>query len=197
MKKYVYLFNEGNKDMRDLLGGKGANLAEMCNMGLPVPLGFTVTTEACKQYYQDNEELNEDIKTEILIALKKLENEVGKRIGDPEKPLLLSVRSGSPVSMPGMMDTILNLGLNDQIAKKLSKDGDSIRFIYDSYRRLIMMFADVVKGKDKDKFEAILEKYKEKRSAKTDLDLTAEDMYNIAMESKEAYKEIVGEDFPE
>ena len=197
MKKYVYLFNEGNKDMRDLLGGKGANLAEMCNMGLPVPLGFTVTTEACKQYYQDNEELNEDIKTEILITLKKLETEVGKKIGDPENPLLLSVRSGSPVSMPGMMDTILNLGLNDQIAKNLSKDEDSIRFIYDSYRRLIMMFADVVKGKDKDKFEAILEKYKEKRSAKTDLDLTAEDMYNIAMESKEAYKEIVGEDFPE
>ena len=197
MKKYVYLFNEGNKDMRDLLGGKGANLAEMCNMGLPVPLGFTVTTEACKQYYSDGETLSENVKTEILIDIKKLKSEVNKKIGDTENPLLLSVRSGAPVSMPGMMDTILNLGLNDKIAKSLSKDEDSIRFIYDSYRRLIMMFADVVKGKDKDKFEEIMEKYKTNRNAKTDLELTAEDMYNIAMESKDVYKEIVGEDFPE
>ena len=197
MQKYVYLFNEGNKDMRSLLGGKGANLAEMCNMGLPVPLGFTVTTEACKRYYEDEKEINTEIKTEILTVLKKLETQTNKKIGDTENPLLLSVRSGSPVSMPGMMDTILNLGLNDEIAKALSKDENSIRFIYDSYRRLIMMFANVVKGKDKDEFENILNKYKEKRHATTDLDLTAEDMYNIAMESKEVYQKIVGEPFPE
>ena len=197
MKKYVYLFNEGNKDMRNLLGGKGANLSEMTNMALPVPRGFTITTEACTNYYESGEKLDRYLEDEILSVLKKLEEQTSKTLGSPLNPLLLSVRSGSPISMPGMMDTILNLGLNDKIAKKLSKDEASIRFIYDSYRRLIMMFANVVKGKDRDKFEEVISKVKEKRSVSTDIELSAEDMYEIAMESKKVYKEIVGEEFPE
>ncbi len=197
MKKYVYLFNEGNKDMRNLLGGKGANLAEMTNMGLPVPRGFTITTEACINYYESGEELDKVREEEILNALKKLEEQTSKKLGSSEKPLLLSVRSGAPISMPGMMDTILNLGLNDKIAKSLSKDEDSIRFIYDSYRRLIMMFADVVKGKGRDKFEDLVAKVKNKRKVSNDIELSAEDMYGIAMESKKIYKKLVGEEFPE
>ncbi len=195
--KYVYLFTEGNKDMRALLGGKGANLAEMTNMGLPVPMGLTVTTEACNQYHRENETLSKEIERQILDGIKQIEIKTNKELGNPEKPLLLSVRSGSPVSMPGMMDTILNLGLNDKIAKALSKDEESIRFIYDSYRRLIMMFADVVKGKGKEEFEKLLTEKKEERKLKTDLELNAEDIYNIAMKSKEIYKKITGEDFPE
>ena len=197
MKKYVYLFNEGNKDMRNLLGGKGANLAEMTNMGLPVPRGFTITTEACINYYESGEELDKVREEEILNTLKKLEEQTSKKLGSSEKPLLLSVRSGAPISMPGMMDTILNLGLNDKIAKSLSKDEDSIRFIYDSYRRLIMMFADVVKGKGRDKFEDLVAKVKSKRKVSNDIELSAEDMYGIAMESKKIYKKLVGEEFPE
>ena len=197
MKKYVYLFDEGNKDLKNLLGGKGANLAEMTNMGLPVPYGLTVTTEACNLYFSDGELLNEDVQKQILKGIKRMEEKTGKKLGDENNPLLLSVRSGSPISMPGMMDTILNLGLNDKIASALAKDEDSKRFIYDSYRRLIMMFADVVKGKGKDKFEEYLTKYKENKGVKNDLDLTANDMVLLTETFKELYKKLVKEEFPE
>lgn len=197
MEKYVYLFNEGNKDMRSLLGGKGANLAEMTSMDLPVPYGLTVTTEACKKYYQDKENISEEIVNEIFEGITKIENKTNKTIGSKENPLLLSVRSGSPISMPGMMDTILNLGLNDEIAASLAKDEDSARFIYDSYRRLIMMFADVVRGKGKEPFEEILTKAKQEKKVTNDLDLTAEDMYKITLESKKEYRRLTGERFPE
>lgn len=197
MKKYVYLFDEGNKDLKNLLGGKGANLAEMTNMGLLVPYGFTVTTEACNLYFKEGELLNEDVQRQILRGVKKTEEKTGKKLGDETMPLLLSVRSGSPVSMPGMMDTILNLGLNDTIASALAKDEDSKRFIYDSYRRLIMMFADVVKGEGKDVFEDYLTNYKKKKKVQSDLDLDAEDMVNITRAFKDLYKELVQEEFPE
>lgn len=197
MKQYVYLFSEGNKDMRAILGGKGANLAEMANMGLPVPKGFTVTTEACTRYYEENEKLDELIIDQINDAIERLESVTVKQMGNPENPLLLSVRSGAPISMPGMMDTILNLGLNDEIAKSLAKDEGSIRFIYDSYRRLIMMFADVVKGKGKEAFENLLTEKKASRSVTSDIELTAEDMYDIAMESKKIYRKLTKEAFPE
>lgn len=197
MKKYVYLFDEGNKDLRNLLGGKGANLAEMTNMGLPVPYGLTVTTEACNLYFSDGELLNENVQKQILKGIKRIEEKTGKKLGDENNPLLLSVRSGSPISMPGMMDTILNLGLNDKIASALAKDEDSKRFIYDSYRRLIMMFADVVKGKGKDKFEEYLTKYKEEKRVKNDLDLTANDMVLLTETFKALYKKLVKEEFPE
>ena len=197
MKKYVYLFDEGNKDLKNLLGGKGANLAEMTNMGLPVPYGLTVTTEACNLYFSDGELLNEDVQKQILKGIKRMEEKTGKKLGDENNPLLLSVRSGSPISMPGMMDTILNLGLNDKIASALAKDEDSKRFIYDSYRRLIMMFADVVKGKGKDKFEEYLTKYKENKGVKNDLDLTANDMVLLTETFKALYKKLVKEEFPQ
>ncbi|CCY46820.1 pyruvate phosphate dikinase [Firmicutes bacterium CAG:822] len=197
MKKYVYLFDEGNKDLRNLLGGKGANLAEMTNMGLPVPYGLTVTTEACNLYFSDGELLNENVQKQILKGIKRIEEKTGKKLGDENNPLLLSVRSGSPISMPGMMDTILNLGLNDKIASALAKDEDSKRFIYDSYRRLIMMFADVVKGKGKDKFEEYLTKYKEEKKVKNDLDLTANDMVLLTETFKALYKKLVKEEFPQ
>ncbi len=197
MTKYVYLFNEGNKDMRDILGGKGANLAEMVNMGLPVPNGFTVTTAACNLYYADGKVINEEVVKQIETVLEKLETLTGKKLGDEANPLLLSVRSGAPISMPGMMDTILNLGLNDKIASALSKDENSIRFIYDSYRRLIMMFADVVKGKGKEAFEKLIQDKKNARHVQMDIELTAEDMYDIAMESKKVYKKLTKENFPE
>ena len=197
MGKYVYLFDEGNKDMRDLLGGKGANLAEMTSMHLPVPYGLTVTTEACKKYYEYNESLNEMVENQILEGITKIENKTGKTMGNINNPLLVSVRSGSPISMPGMMDTILNLGLNDEIAATLAKDEDSARFIYDSYRRLIMMFADVVRGKGKEEFEKILNKYKEKKNTKNDLDLDANDMFEITKQSKKIYYILTGEKFPE
>ena len=196
MKKYVYLFDEGNKDLRELLGGKGANLAEMTNMGLPVPYGLTVITEACNLYFSDGELLNENVQKQILKGIKRIEEKTGKKLGDENNPLLLSVRSGSPISMPGMMDTILNLGLNDKIASALAKDEDSKRFIYDSYRRLIMMFADVVKGKGKDKFEEYLTKYKEEKRVKNDLELSANDMVALTETFKDLYKKLVKEDFP-
>ena len=160
MAKYVYLFHEGNKDMRDLLGGKGANLAEMTNIGLPVPSGFTVTTEACNQYYEDGEQISEEIQTEIFQKMIELESKTGKQFGSSENPLLVSVRSGARASMPGMMDTILNLGLNDIVAEGFSNKTNNKRFVYDSYRRFISMFADVVKGFDKNQFERILEEKK-------------------------------------
>ena len=197
MEKYVYLFDEGNKDMRDILGGKGANLAEMTNMHLPVPYGLTVTTKACKKYYEDNETIDKTIEKQLYEGLTKIENKTGKTLGDINNPLLISVRSGSPISMPGMMDTILNLGLNDEIAASLAKDEQTARFIYDSYRRLIMMFADVVRGKNKEKFEEILTKYKEEKNTKNDLDLDANDMFEITKKSKRVYHILTGEKFPE
>ena len=160
MTKYVYAFKEGNKDMRNLLGGKGANLAEMTNIGLPVPRGFTITTEACNKYYEDKQVISDEVKEQIFEKLKDLETITGKKMGDLENPLLVSVRSGARASMPGMMDTVLNLGLNDEVAENLAKVTNNKRFAYDSYRRFIMMFADVVKGYNKNSFERILEEYK-------------------------------------
>ena len=193
--KYVYAFNEGNKDMRDLLGGKGANLAEMTSIGLPVPRGFTVTTLACTKYYDDNEVLSEEVKLQIFDKLKELEKVTGKKMGDLENPLLVSVRSGARASMPGMMDTVLNLGLNDVVAENLAEETDNKRFAYDSYRRFIMMFADVVKGYSKSSFERVLDSYKEEHNYKYDTDLDEDDMYTITMKFKDIYKELSGNDF--
>jgi len=195
-KKYVYLFNEGNKDMKELLGGKGANLAEMTAIGLPVPSGFTVTTEACNKYYEDNETMPDYIKEEIFSKLKELENITDKNFGSIENPLLLSVRSGARASMPGMMDTVLNLGLNDEVALAFAKTSNNKRFVYDSFRRLIMMYADVVKGHAKSNFEEYLDEYKKNKGYKSDLDLTEDDMYNITLGFKDIYKNVVGSEFP-
>ncbi|MBE6153961.1 MAG: pyruvate, phosphate dikinase [Firmicutes bacterium] len=196
-KKYVYLFSEGNKDMKNLLGGKGANLAEMTSIGLPVPRGFTVTTEACNKYYEDKEVIDEAIKEEIYAKLSELENITGKTLGDKENPLLVSVRSGARASMPGMMDTVLNLGLNDEVAIGFTEATNNKRFVYDSYRRFIQMFADVVKGYPKSSFERRLDEIKEEKGAQFDTDLTAEDMVEVTEEFKNIYKEIAGEDFPQ
>ena len=197
MTKYVYAFSEGNKDMRNLLGGKGANLAEMISIGLPVPNGFTVTTEACNKYYEDNQVISEGIKEEIFKELENLENLTGKKMGDLTNPLLVSVRSGARASMPGMMDTVLNLGLNDEVVREFAVATNNKRFAYDSYRRFIMMFADVVKGYSKSSFERILDKIKEEKNAKFDTDLTADDMYEVAMKFKDIYKELSGVEFPQ
>ena len=197
MTKYVYAFSEGNKDMRNLLGGKGANLAEMMYIGLPVPRGFTVTTEACNKYYEDGKVISEDIKEEIFRELEKLEKLTGKKMGDLRNPLLVSVRSGARASMPGMMDTVLNLGLNDEVTREFAIATNNKRFAYDSYRRFIMMFADVVKGYSKSSFERVLDKIKEEKNAKFDTDLTAEDMYEVAMKFKDIYKELSGVEFPQ
>ena len=195
--KYVYMFSEGNKDMRNLLGGKGANLAEMTSIGLPVPRGFTVTTEACTAYYDAGKKISDDIIEEIYEKLGELEKLTGKKMGDLENPLLVSVRSGARASMPGMMDTVLNLGLNDEVCENFAKATNNKRFAYDSYRRFIMMFADVVKGYSKNSFERILDKFKEEKGAKFDTDLDSEDMYEIAMKFKEVYKEQSGVEFPQ
>ena len=197
MTKYVYAFSEGNKDMRNLLGGKGANLAEMMSIGLPVPRGFTVTTEACNKYYDDGQVISEEIKNEIFSELEKLENLTGKKMGDLTNPLLVSVRSGARASMPGMMDTVLNLGLTDEVTSEFAKATNNKRFAYDSYRRFIMMFADVVKGYSKSSFERILDKIKEEKNAKFDTDLTEDDMYEVAMKFKDVYKELSGVEFPQ
>ena len=197
MIKYVYAFSEGNKDMRDLLGGKGANLAEMTKVGLPVPKGFTVTTEACNKYYEDKEQISKEVKDQIFEKLEELEKATGKKMGDLENPLLVSVRSGARASMPGMMDTVLNLGLNDVVAENFAKVTNNKRFAYDSYRRFIMMFADVVKGYSKNSFERLLDKIKEEKNAKYDTDLNEDDMYEIAMKFKEVYKELSGVEFPQ
>lgn len=197
MTKYVYAFQEGNKDMRDLLGGKGANLAEMVHIGLPVPDGFTVTTEACNEYYQNNETISEEVKKQILQELENLENRTGKKMESLENPLLVSVRSGARASMPGMMDTVLNLGLNDEVTEHLATITNNKRFAYDSYRRFIQMFADVVKGYDKSKFERLLDQIKKEKNASYDTDLTAEDMVEVTTRFKEVYKNIAGEDFPQ
>ncbi len=197
-KKYVYMFSEGNASMRNLLGGKGANLAEMTNLGLPVPQGFTITTEACLKYYNEGgKKFTPEMIEQIEEALKKLEEIAGKKLGDPEDPLLVSVRSGARASMPGMMDTVLNLGLNDVSVKALAKKTNNERFAYDSYRRFIMMFADVVIGVSKSKFERLLDEYKEKVGAKYDTDLSADHLKEIAEKFKELYKEDQGKDFPQ
>ncbi len=194
--KYVYMFSEGNKDLKNLLGGKGANLAEMTNIGLPVPSGFTVTTEACTKYYEDNENLSDDVVKEIFENLKKLEEKTGKKFGDKENPLLVSVRSGARASMPGMMDTVLNLGLNDEVAESFSTVTNNPRFVYDSYRRFIQMFADVVKGYPKSSFERKFDKIKEEKGVKYDTELTSEDLKEVVSIYKNEYKNISGTDFP-
>lgn len=197
MSKRVYKFEEGNAKMRDLLGGKGANLAEMTNLGLPVPQGFTISTEACTDYYNDGKQINEDTQKQIFEALSWLEEIRGKKFGDENDPLLVSVRSGAPVSMPGMMDTILNLGLNDVSVVGFAKKTGNPRFAYDSYRRFIQMFSDVVMGQPKTLFDAILEREKSKHGYKFDTELTAEDLQNVIAQYKNLYKEQQGEEFPQ
>lgn len=194
--KYVYLFSEGNKDMRELLGGKGANLAEMTKAGMPVPQGFTVSTEACTQYYNDGRVINDDIQAQIYEYLGKMEEICGKKFADPENPLLVSVRSGSRASMPGMMDTILNLGLNDVVVEGLAKLTGNPRFAYDSYRRFIQMFSDVVMELPKPEFEKIIDKKKEEKGVQQDTELDTDDMKDLVTRFKAFYKENKGVDFP-
>ncbi|SCJ72969.1 pyruvate, phosphate dikinase [Neobittarella massiliensis] len=194
--KFVYKFSEGNGTMRELLGGKGANLAEMTNLGMPVPQGFTVTTEACTQYYKDGKQINEDIQNEIFANLADFEKLVGKKFGDPENPLLVSVRSGARASMPGMMDTILNLGLNDEVVEGFAKFTNNPRFAYDSYRRFIQMFSDVVMELPKPEFEKIIDQKKEERGVVQDTELDADDMKDLVVRFKAFYKEKKGTDFP-
>ena len=196
MTKYVYLFKEGNANMRELLGGKGANLAEMTNLGMPVPQGFTVTTEACTRYYDDGRQIADDIKAEIFEYLAKMEEITGKKFGDPENPLLVSVRSGARASMPGMMDTILNLGLNDEVVAGFAKLTSNERFAYDSYRRFIQMFSDVVMELPKSRFEVIIDEMKDARGIKLDTEFTADDMKEMVQRFKAFYKEQKGSDFP-
>ena len=196
-KKFVYQFSEGNRDMRELLGGKGANLAEMTNAGMPVPQGFTVTTEACTKYYDDGRTIAPEIQEEIMKNLAWLEQHNGKKFGDPENPLLVSVRSGARASMPGMMDTILNLGLNDVAVEGLAKKTGNPRFAYDSYRRFIQMFSDVVMELSKKRFEEIIDEVKAKKGVKLDVDLDAEDMKQLVVLFKDFYKKEKGEDFPQ
>ena len=198
-KKYVYLFSEGNASMRELLGGKGANLAEMTNIGLPVPQGFTITTEACTQYYEDGRKINDEIMAEIMEYVAKMEEMNGKKFGDLKNPLLVSVRSGARASMPGMMDTILNLGLNDDVVAAMiagNPDPNFERFVYDSYRRFIQMFSDVVMEVGKKYFEQLIDAMKEKRGVKLDIELTAADLKELAEQFKAEYKQQIGEDFP-
>lgn len=197
MAKWVYLFEEGNADMRNLLGGKGANLAEMTNLGLPIPQGFTVTTEACTDYYNNGRQISDEIKEQIFTALADLEKKQGKQFGDTESPLLVSVRSGARASMPGMMDTILNLGLTDAAVEGFAKKTGNPRFAYDSYRRFIQMFSDVVMEIPKSYFERILDEIKESKGVKYDTDLTADDMKEIIVRFKNIYKENKGEEFPQ
>ena len=195
-KKYVYLFSEGNGSMRELLGGKGANLAEMTNLGLPLPQGFTITTEACTQYYEDGQKINDEIQAQIMEYIGKMEEIVGKKFGDLENPLLVSVRSGARASMPGMMDTILNLGLNEDVVEVMAKKSGNPRWAYDCYRRFIQMYSDVVMEVGKKYFEELIDEMKEKKGVKMDTELTAEDLKELAEQFKAEYKEKIGEDFP-
>ena len=196
-QKYVYLFEEGNANMRELLGGKGANLAEMTNIGMPVPYGFTITTEACTRYYEDGEKIADDIQEEILAYLEKLQAKSGKVLGSEENPLLVSVRSGARASMPGMMDTILNLGMNDKVVETVAKSTNNPRFAYDSYRRFIQMFSDVVMGLPKSTFEVIIDEMKEAKGVKLDTELDADDMKEMTARFKAYYKKNMNEDFPQ
>ena len=195
--KYVYLFSEGNKDMRELLGGKGANLAEMTSIGLPVPQGFTITTEACTKYYDDGREINDEIKSQIDEYIVKMEEITGKKFGDKENPLLVSVRSGARASMPGMMDTILNLGLNEEVVNTLAEKSNNPRWAWDCYRRFIQMYSDVVMEVGKKYFEQLIDEMKEKRGVSQDVELTAEDLQELANQFKAEYKEKIGSDFPD
>lgn len=196
MSKFVYLFNEGNKDMRALLGGKGANLAEMTRIGLPVPFGFTITTEACNEYYRAGKKISKEVEEQVYQALAALEEKMGKKLGDPNDPLLVSVRSGAVISMPGMMDTILNLGLNDESVEGLAKLTNNPRFAYDSYRRFIQMFSDVVLGVDIAHFEGYLERYKHEKGYKLDNEMTADDWKEVVREYKAIVKKHTNNDFP-
>ena len=194
--KYVYSFKEGNKDMKDILGGKGANLSEMVGLGLPVPMGFTVSCDACLRYYEDDCSINSSIEEEIFSEIKKLEEYTGKKFGDLENPLLVSVRSGARVSMPGMMDTVLNLGLNDEVVKSFSEKTSNGRFVYDSYRRFIQMFSDVVMGFPKSSFERLFDKIKEDKSISKDSDLSLSDLMEVVDIYKSEYRKLAGVDFP-
>ena len=196
MAKWVYMFTEGNADMRNLLGGKGANLAEMTNLGLPVPQGFTITTEACTQYYEDGRQINDEIMGQIMEAITKMEGVTGKKFGDVENPLLVSVRSGARASMPGMMDTILNLGLNEDVVAVLSEKSGNPRWAWDCYRRFIQMYSDVVMEVGKKYFEELIDKMKADRGVTLDVELTADDLKELAMQFKAEYKEKIGSDFP-
>ncbi len=196
MAKWVYLFKEGNADMRNLLGGKGANLAEMTNLGLPVPQGFTITTEACTQYYEDGRVINDEIMGQIMEHITKMEEITGKKFGDKENPLLVSVRSGARASMPGMMDTILNLGLNEEVVEVLAAKSGNPRWAWDCYRRFIQMFSDVVMEVGKKYFEELIDKMKAEKGVTQDVELTAEDLKELANQFKAEYKEKIGEDFP-
>ena len=195
-RKWVYLFTEGDASMRELLGGKGANLAEMTNIGLPVPQGFTITTEACTQYYEDGREINAEIMGQIEEHIKKMEEITGKKFGDHENPLLVSVRSGARASMPGMMDTILNLGLNEDVVRVIAEKSGNPRWAWDCYRRFIQMYSDVVMEVGKKYFEELIDKMKEKKGVKQDVELSAEDLHELAEQFKAEYKEKIGKDFP-
>ena len=196
MKKYVYLFTEGNGKMRELLGGKGANLAEMTNLGLPVPQGFTISTEACTQYYEDGRKINDEIQAQIMEYIDKMEGVTGKKFGDIENPLLVSVRSGARASMPGMMDTILNLGLNEQVVEVLAAKSGNPRWAWDCYRRFIQMYSDVVMEVGKKYFEQLIDEMKEKKGVTEDVELTADDLKELASQFKAEYKNKIGKDFP-
>ena len=195
-KKWVYLFKEADGSMRELLGGKGANLAEMTNLGLPVPQGFTISTEACTQYYEDGKQINDEIQSQIMENIEKMEEIVGKKFGDKENPLLVSVRSGARASMPGMMDTILNLGLNEEVVEVLAKKSGNPRWAYDCYRRFIQMYSDVVMEVGKKYFEELIDEMKEKKGITQDVDLTADDLKELAEQFKAEYKSKIGSDFP-
>ena len=197
MAKWVYMFTEGNATMRNLLGGKGANLAEMTNLGLPVPQGFTITTEACTQYYEDGRKINDEIMAQIMEAIVKMEEVTGKKFGDNENPLLVSVRSGARASMPGMMDTILNLGLNEEVVEVVAKKTGNERWARDCYRRFIQMYSDVVMEVGKKYFEELIDKMKAERGVTQDVDLTADDLKELANQFKAEYKEKIGADFPD
>ena len=198
MTKYVYAFKEGNKDMRNLLGGKGANLAEMTNLGLPIPQGFTITTEACINYYDNGKKVSKEIEEQIFKALEELEQEQGKKFGDIKEPLLVSVRSGARASMPGMMDTILNLGLNDVSVEGFAKKTNNPRFAYDSYRRFIQMYSDVVMEVNKSFFEKIIDELKEEKGVHYDTELTVDDLKELVKRFKKVYSDHMnGEEFPQ
>ena len=197
MAKWVYMFSEGDASMRNTLGGKGANLAEMTKLGLPVPQGFTITTDACTQYYEDGRKINDEIQTQINEAIVKMEEITGKKFGDLENPLLVSVRSGARASMPGMMDTILNLGLNEEVVEVVAKKTGNERWARDCYRRFIQMYSDVVMEVGKKYFEELIDKMKEEKGVTNDIDLTADDLKELANQFKAEYKAKIGSDFPD